>query len=69
MGVGMAKPCHVYECENAWADPLLESDSVLLQFDTKQDIDLCVQVSRAILKRLQAQIADALQPQSPPAAS
>jgi hypothetical protein len=65
----MARPRYVYECVNAWADPLRESDAVLLQFDTKQDIDLSVQVSRAKLEQLQAQIADALRPQSPPADS
>jgi hypothetical protein len=64
----MARPRYVYECENAWAESLRESDSTLLQFDTTQDVDLCVQVSRAILEQLRDQIADVLRHQSRPAA-
>jgi hypothetical protein len=65
----MPKPRHVYECEQASADRLEESESVLLHFDTKQDVDLSIQVNRATLERLLLQIGEAIRPQFPPVAS
>jgi hypothetical protein len=57
----MPKPRNLYTCERAWAaGPDDGTESFLLQFDTKEEMDLSIQIDRPNLERLLMGIAEAL---------